>query len=109
MKAFLIPGVAALALAGCSTADLDTASKIAAIGAASIQAACDDASTVAAKVQVQVKGGALNTANSIISNYLAPACSSALSVAKLATDPSSQAWIGTINGQLSAILNPPKA
>lgn len=105
MKA-LIASISLLALAACSTADLNKTVAVIGTVAAATQAACTDATDVAGKAQTQAKGGALNTVNNIVS-YVNSVCSTATTVANAAQDPSTIQWVSNLAGMLKAIVNPP--
>lgn len=100
--------VACLALGACSTVQLDSAVAIAGTISAATQAACTDAQSVGSQAQTQAKGGALNTVNNLVS-YVDSVCSTATTVAKAASDPSTVQWVSNLAGMLKAIVNPPTA
>jgi len=96
---------AGLLLASCSTAQVQQAVTIAQEAAGAVTDACKDYALVAAAAQTQVKGGALNTANSLIS-YGNSVCATAQTIASAASNPGTAAWVGQITGMISAIAKP---
>jgi hypothetical protein len=86
----------ALALAACSTAQIQT-------GASAVQLACQDAMAAGSQAQASLKGGALDTANDIVANYVMPACGTADAIAKIAADPTTAEWLGSLSTQLKTL------
>lgn len=88
MRKILIAAAAALALAACTTAQLQTAQNDISAG---IQAACKDVNAVAA----------LNPA-SPVGSYATAACGSATAVAALVQNSGTIQWLGTLQAQIAA-------
>lgn len=93
-----LPGTIGLALvlAACSTAQIETS-------ATAVQLACQDAMAAGSQAQASLKGGALDTANDIVANYVTPACGTADAIAKIAADPTTAEWLGALSTQLKAL------
>lgn len=83
--------------AACSSAQVQTS-------AGAIQTACNDATAAASAAQSQLKGGALNTANSIAA-YVSAACGTADAIAAVAQNPTTAEWLGTLTGQLTTLTS----
>lgn len=103
MRNLILSGVAVLALAACSTTQLQTAQTDISTG---ITAACADVMAAVPTAQAAVangtvKGGAAAT-TSVIANYATPACGTATAVAALVQNSGTLEWLGTIEGQLAA-------
>lgn len=62
---------------------------------ADVQAACHVAETALVAAQAVAKGGALDTVNSV-GAFITASCDTADSVATLAADPTSVAWLATL-------------
>lgn len=84
-------------LSACSSAQVQST-------ASAVQTACNDATAAASSAQVQLKGGARNTANTIAS-YVTAACGTADAVAAVAQNPTTAEWLGTLTGQLTALAS----
>jgi len=98
----------ALLVAGCSTAQQQTAQTDINAVFTSLAGACVAAKTALTTAQQVAKGGALNTVNSY-QPYIDNSCATVAMVSKLATDPSSLQWLGQIIGSLNTIASPPAA
>jgi uncharacterized protein YgiB involved in biofilm formation len=101
MRAFRLSLIAAVTLAGCTTAQLTTATSDISAG---IQAACSDAM---AAVPVAQQAAATNpTATAKVANIAAYAqggCATATAVAALAQNSATLEWLGNLTGQLTAV------
>lgn len=97
----LIALVAAVALAGCSTAQVASTQAVLTAIPADLAAACATASSAAAIAQATVKGGAANTVSNVAS-YVTAGCATGQAIATLAADPSSTAWVEGLTAQLKA-------
>ncbi len=86
----------ALALAACTAAEIQT-------GATAVELACQDAAAAGSQAQAAAKGGALNTVNGIVANYVTPACGTAEAIAAIAADPTTAEWLGSLSGQLTTL------
>jgi hypothetical protein len=93
-KHFILLGV--LALGACSATDIQMA------GIAVAQA-CAGADIAVADAKADVKGGALNTANSL-GDYEASVCGSADKIAAAAQDPSTAQWVSGITQKAQALV-----
>lgn len=100
-KHYLIPIAGMLALGACSTTQIQTAT-------AAVQAlvadACKGAQTAQAQAALVVKGGAANTVANL-GAYVAGACASASTIAAVAADPTTTAWLGDLQGQFKALTS----
>ncbi len=94
-KKLAIAALAALALAGCSSAQVTAT-------ATAVQQACTDATQAEQTAQSLAKGGALSTVDSITS-YVNAGCATATAIAALAENPTSVEWLGTLTGELDAL------
>lgn len=90
--------VALLVLAGCSAAQLQSVSTTAASIQPGLQAACNDALAIANIAGLVPGVGA-------IVPYLNAGCATAEGITKLAADPSSTEWVGTLAGQIKALAS----
>ncbi len=81
----LLLGAAALILASCSAAQVQTAS-------ADLAIACSDAASAGVLASAITKGGAANTAASI-NQYISAACGTAEAIDKLALNSGSLTWL----------------
>lgn len=103
----LLGAVSLLALTivtGCTASQLQTAQTDASAVVTALNDACKGALTAAATAQGQLKGGALNTANSV-AQYVVAGCQSEATIAALATSPSSIAWVGSLTGTLNTLAS----
>lgn len=108
MGRILLAALTALALASCSATSTQTAATVATAVASSIAPACATASQTLGVAQGTVKGGALNTVNSI-GTYVTAACATGEAMAAIATNPDTVAWLGQLNAGLGALVQAAKA
>lgn len=94
----LLIGLGSL-VGACSTAQVSSA-------ASAVQTACKDATAAAGTAQSQLKGGALDTANSI-ATYVTASCGTADAIAAVAQNPTTAEWLGTLTGQLQTLTAAP--
>jgi len=95
----------ALAVAACTAAQVQQATSVAQSIPQDVAVACGAANTVLTQAQSQVKGGALDTVNSI-GTYVNAGCNTAAGLAQVAASPTGLQWVGQLIGQISAIVNP---
>jgi hypothetical protein len=98
MRKLILASAAVAALTGlaaCTTAQVQTTT-------AAVNTACQEALASASLAQGSLKGGALNTANSI-ATYVTAGCAGEQAIAAIANDPSTLAWLGQLKGQLDAL------
>jgi hypothetical protein len=94
--------IAALALAGCSTAQVQQTRADLAASVTAVQAACKDALAAAQLAGSTVRGGAATTVASI-SSYITAGCGTAQAVASLAANSSSIARLSKNQGALEGL------
>lgn len=94
-KKLALAAFAALGLFGCSSSQVSAT-------ATAVQQACTDATQAEQTAESLAKGGALATVDSIAA-YVNAGCSTATAIAALAESPSSVEWLGTLQGELSAL------
>ena len=97
----LLAIAAAIALAGCSTAQVAQTQAVLAAVPAELAAACSAASSAAANARATVNGGAANTVSNV-SSYVTAGCATGEAIAALAADPSSTEWVKGLATQLSS-------
>lgn len=91
-----ISAIAVLALAACSTTDIQTV-------ASDVPTACALARQAVTEGQSLLSGGALNTVNSL-APFVDGGCDAAEAIAKLSQDPSSVQWLNGITAQINQLL-----
>lgn len=102
----LLASTALAVLVACTPTQLTTVSTDIAAATAAISAACATAQTAETNAKAVVKGGAQNTVANI-SSYVDGGCADATLVAKLANDPTSLEWVGTLTGALNTLAAAP--
>jgi len=93
-------------LAACSAAQTASTGQAVTTGLSAIETACLAAEQAKVTAQALVKGGAANTV-AAVGAYVDAGCTTAAALNALASNPTSQEWLGQLTGTLNTIAKPP--